>query len=364
MKKKRIFLGGYIDYLNAQNINCKSIATHLDKNIFEVYTMNFSNNNYELIPGVSIFNCFKPYQISIPIAMILGLIRCDIAYFPKHLDTPNWLLKFARILRKPVFTTIEMNMCDRSKLNLIDNFGDVDKMKRHFDLIPYVYGISKFIIYQSTCGVKLQKNPLYLGVDNEHFFYRESESLKDIVFIGSLIQRKNIEEFFKLAKKFPNLNFHVVGNKKYLKVSRKRKINYKDEWQNKTKKNTELEFLDNITLHGKLSRDNLPKLLRNMDLLFLPSRSEGFPKVILEAAASGVPSIVYSDYGASEWIENGKNGFVVNEFDEVISIVNQLIDNNHLLQSCSKSVVCLAQDFSWKNKIKFWEDEINNILND
>ncbi|MBT7619921.1 MAG: hypothetical protein HN594_02490, partial [Flavobacteriales bacterium] len=72
----------------------------------------------------------------------------------------------------------------------------------------------------------------------------------------------------------------------------------------------------------------------------------------------------YSDYGASEWIVNGKNGFVVNEFDEVINIVNKLIDNNHLLQSCSKSVVCLSQEFSWKNKIKFWEDEINNILND
>ena len=145
--------------------------------------MRFSNNNYELIPGVSIFNCFKPYKISITIAMILGLVRCDIAYFPKHLDTPNWLLKFARILRKPVFTTVEMNMCDRSKLNLIDNFGDVHKMKRHFDLIPYVYGISKFIICKSTCGVKLQKNPLYLGVENENFFYKESESLKDLSLI-------------------------------------------------------------------------------------------------------------------------------------------------------------------------------------
>ena len=84
MKKNKIFLGGYIDYLNAQNINCKSIATHLDKNIFEVYTMRLSNNNYELIPGVSIFNCFKPYQISIIIAMILGLIRFLNAKF-KHL---------------------------------------------------------------------------------------------------------------------------------------------------------------------------------------------------------------------------------------------------------------------------------------
>ncbi|MGY8989891.1 MAG: glycosyltransferase family 4 protein [Flavobacteriales bacterium] len=326
--------------------------------------MKFSNNSCELIPGVSIFNCFRPYRISIPLAMVWGLFKCDVAYFPKHLDTPNWILKFAKIIRRPVFTTIEMNMCDRTKLNMIDNFGDVDKMKKHFDLIPYIYGISRFIIDKSTCGVKLQKNPLYLGVENDHFLSEKSKLLKNIVFIGSLIQKKNIEEFFRLAKTFPNLNFHIIGNKKYLKVSKKKKINYKEQWKNRINKNIELEFLDNITLHGKLNRDTLPKILRNMDLLFLPSRSEGFPKVILEAAASGVPSVVYSDYGALEWIENKKNGFVVNEFDEVINIVNQLIHKPKLLQSCSKDVVCLSQEFSWKNKIKLWEDEINNILND
>ena len=31
MKRKKIFLGAYVNYLNAQNINCKSIAIHLDK---------------------------------------------------------------------------------------------------------------------------------------------------------------------------------------------------------------------------------------------------------------------------------------------------------------------------------------------
>ena len=97
--------------------------------------------------------------------------------------------------------------------------------------------------------------------------------------------------------------------------------------------------------------------------MFLPSRSEGFPKVILEAAASGIPSIVYSDYGASEWIDHGKNGFIVNEFNEVVDLVNKLLIKNHLLQSCSKEIVYLANEFSWKNKIKVWEEEINNILN-
>ena len=344
MRKKKIFLGGYINYLNAQNINCKSIATHLDKDRFVVYTMKFSGYNNNLIDGVRIFNCLRPYRISIPLAMIWGLLKCDIAYFPKHLDTPNWILKFARYLGKPVFTTIEINMCDRSINNLTDNFGGQTLLKSHFDLISNIYGISQFIIDESECGVRLQNKVLSLGVESEMYSPKVKDKLTDIVFIGSIIKRKKVSEIIDLGAKFPDLKFHIIGDGDRL-----------NSLQEKATKN--------IKFHGELNPLELPEVLQKMDILFLPSRSEGFPKVILEAAASGIPSIVYSDYGASEWIDNGKNGFVVNEFNEVVDVVNKLLIENHLLQSCSNEVVLLADEFSWKYKIKAWEEEINNILN-
>jgi glycosyltransferase involved in cell wall biosynthesis len=344
MRKKKIFLGGYINYLNAQNINCKSIATHLDKDKFEIFTMKLSDANNELIDGVSMFNCLKPYRISIPLAMVRGLLKCDIAYFPKHLDTPNWILKFANFLRKPVFTTIEITMCDRSKTNLIDNFGGITQLKNHFDLIPNIYGISQFITDNAKCGVHLNQKILSLGVESKLYESKVKNKLTNIVFVGSLIKRKNVSQIIDLGAKFPDLNFHVIGDGNLLNILNE-------------------DAPENIKFYGKLNPLELSEVLQSMDALFLPSRSEGFPKVILEAAASGIPSIVYSDYGASEWINNGKNGFVVNEFKEVIEVVNRLLDEGDLLQSCSSEVVYLADEFSWKNKIKVWEEEINNILN-
>ena len=41
----------------------------------------------------------------------------------------------------------------------------------------------------------------------------------------------------------------------------------------------------------------MSELLKDMQLHIFPSRSEGFPKVILETACAGVPSLVYADYG-------------------------------------------------------------------
>ena len=40
MKKRiKIFLGGYVNFPNAQNVNCDNIAKYLDKSKFEVHTM-------------------------------------------------------------------------------------------------------------------------------------------------------------------------------------------------------------------------------------------------------------------------------------------------------------------------------------
>ena len=52
------------------------------------------------------------------------------------------------------------------------------------------------------------------------------------------------------------------------------------------------------------------QILKTVDLHILPSRNEGFPKVVLECAAAGIPSLLFSDYGAKEWMEGG---FVVDK---------------------------------------------------
>ena len=42
MKKIKLFLGGYVNFTNAQNLNCASIATNIDNDKFEVFALTTS----------------------------------------------------------------------------------------------------------------------------------------------------------------------------------------------------------------------------------------------------------------------------------------------------------------------------------
>jgi glycosyltransferase involved in cell wall biosynthesis len=58
-------------------------------------------------------------------------------------------------------------------------------------------------------------------------------------------------------------------------------------------------------------REDLPELYALMDVFVLPSHREGFPRVLLEAAAMGVPAVVTDVRGCREAVEHGRNGLHV-----------------------------------------------------
>ena len=54
------------------------------------------------------------------------------------------------------------------------------------------------------------------------------------------------------------------------------------------------------------------------DALVFPSYREGFPNVVLQAGAMGLPAIVTDISGCNEIIQNGVNGIIIPSRDENI----------------------------------------------
>ncbi len=343
MSKIRVFLAGYINYTNAQNLNCRSIAEHLNRENFEVYTLRVhfgDNKKYH----TNSFMCYKPFSITKYFGFLWGIIKCDVAYFSKHIDTPIWVLIFAKLLGKPLFSTIEGNVSDLSKPNLIKLFRSKRRMQYYFSYFNAVFGITRYLIANTSNVVKMQEYPLYLGVESANYSNYKKESLSSIIFVGSLIKRKRVDEFITLSTLYPDIEFKIVGEGPEI-------INLQDNAPS------------NVKFFGGVSQNVLDDLFSSSELLYLPSRSEGFPKVILEAAAAGIPSLVYDTYGASDWIEHRKDGFIASSFSDVEAIVDEILNNPELLQKASKNTQDLANRFDWKNIIDSWEHVIQNLYN-
>jgi glycosyltransferase involved in cell wall biosynthesis len=59
------------------------------------------------------------------------------------------------------------------------------------------------------------------------------------------------------------------------------------------------------------SRDDIPQLMRGLDIFVLPSMNEGISNTILEAMASGLPVIATRVGGNGELVVDGETGLLV-----------------------------------------------------
>lgn len=89
---------------------------------------------------------------------------------------------------------------------------------------------------------------------------------------------------------------------------------------------------------------------------------EGFGLAILESLSVGTPVISYDvDYGPSELIQDGFNGYLVPQGDinQMVEKVDQLLNNTQKLQQFSINSIESAQQYNATTISTKWQ----NILN-
>lgn len=350
MKRIKVFLGGYVNSLNAQNINCRALSEHLNKNKYEVATMLTYNPNaadFKQVDGVKYIMATKPMRIFRWLTYLKGICWADVAYLPKG-ECDSFCHLMAKLFGTKVFTTLE-GVLDEILLSKLSNAkAYVDHFRKYE---PHLYSITKYIVTRESIEKKFHfaSEILYLGVDTQEFLHTHNEydCLKNIVFIGNDLVRKNCMEFIEVSRLYPDIIFHILGGDN-LPTG-----NIKDYLRQ--------EQLDNVVYHGQLNHTQMARLLADMDLMFFPSRSEGFPKVMLETACAGVPTLCYSDYGAEEWITTGKDGYVVRTKEEALAVINDLRANPEKLKDLSRNAVELGKRFDWSVMVKVWENVIEKI---
>ena len=80
-------------------------------------------------------------------------------------------------------------------------------------------------------------------------------------------------------------------------------------------------------------REDVEELMAMMDIFVLTSLREGLPRVLVQAAAVGMPSVAFNVDGVPEIIEDNHNGFLVKAGDvkQLTERIIQYIDHKELL---------------------------------
>jgi glycosyltransferase involved in cell wall biosynthesis len=105
-----------------------------------------------------------------------------------------------------------------------------------------------------------------------------------------------------------------------------------------------------LSVRINLDRDELVKEIQASDVFVLPSLTEGFGHVILEAMACGVPVITTAHTCAPDVMREGEHGFIVPVRDAE-ALANRLgwaIEHRNELASMGNAAAKQARTFSWE----------------
>lgn len=121
----------------------------------------------------------------------------------------------------------------------------------------------------------------------------------------------------------------------------------------------------NAVFTGFVGRDSLSGIYSDSHLLILPSRSEGFPKVIAEAAAYGCVPVVSDISSISQFFGSDASIFLKEITPEGIAdAVDIAINDRVQLKQRSEKCMELAGNFTYSHYINLLKTEILDTGND
>jgi glycosyltransferase involved in cell wall biosynthesis len=161
---------------------------------------------------------------------------------------------------------------------------------------------------------------------------RDSKTWR-LLFAATITENKGIKELISAVKLLNKKNFKytlvIVG-------------------KNLTKKKLLENLPEYIVYKGELEQYNLYDEMRNCDLFILPSKSEGMPRVCLEAIAMGKitllpPNIPEFDKNCKDFVLDQINPkFIAQKIEIVMSSANRKITypiENHFPENCFKRTI-------------------------
>ena len=188
-------------------------------------------------------------------------------------------------------------------------------------VIPEGEGVKKTLLRENITKKSLQKilNGNINGIDLSYFDRSpdvitkvkeiRNEDYFTFVFVGRLVREKGINELVKAFNRLSNEMVDINPMRLFL-------VGWYENELDPLLPETILTIKNNSEIHFLGFHEDVRPFLAAADALVFPSYREGFPGVVLQAGAMGLPGIVTDINGCNEIIIEGINGIIIPPKDE------------------------------------------------
>lgn len=214
---------------------------------------------------------------------------------------------------------------------------------------------NKFVVLTPSNTNEWKSNNVIV-IPNPLTFYPEISAAltsKKVILVGSQSLVKGYDTAIKIwqqvGKSHPDWELHCYG---------KRDSQNRFEEEAKQLGVTQMYFHDAVK--------NIEAKYLESSLLILPSRSEGFGMVLIEAMACGVPCIAFDcPSGPSDIITQDQDGLLIQNSDNVAFIkgLNYFIENETKRQQMGVKARQNVQRYLPENIVKQWDDLFKSLAN-
>ena len=153
-----------------------------------------------------------------------------------------------------------------------------------------------------------------------------------------------IPAFAKLKKQYTVIRLLVVGDGSQRTIMQEQAI--------------ELGVNDSVEWMGRQEQSHLQSLYDRIDILLMPSRSEGFGLTTIEGMARGCVVVASNIGGLPEVVKDGEVGLLheVNSANDIVYKINLLMSDSNLLYKYSIAAVKYVEKYSFERYSQLFND--------